>query len=282
MSIKCLVATVFLCLFLFELNVYSQGEFKNWNAISFSIPTAGKLNFNLGQQSGFSFKPYDLDWMQLSISGIYKVNRKSSFSLGYRNSIIFRSKENKHKHRIVGVYSLKSALNNFRISNSIITEYHSKTETKYRWRIIYAFRIKTRKKIELPTVDIRPYFSSLFYFNIGGNTIDQFNNSDEFVGEFVPYGWHRMRFSLGLNFSFSNQWGMAVYVMNQREFNTDFATWNAMNVYNPERDKIIRPFNNYSVIGWSLRHYLKRNKRKKKKRSEGSNEWKYFSSQDDF
>ncbi len=45
--------------------------------------------------------------------------------------------------------------------------------------------------------------------------------------------------------------------MRQAEFNTDFAFRHAINVYNPDREKIERPFSNYYMIGIGIKYYFK-------------------------
>ena len=249
-----------------SINANSQTTFdpdnwKNWNSVRFSIKGKSDLSFNIGYSQGFSFAPYGLDWLQNVASARYKVNRKSSLNLTYRNTIIFRSNNNRNKHRITLAYSRKIRMRDFRLSHSLLGEWHSKKETKFRYRIIYSARLQTRRDLLIPSINLAPYISTAFFYNIGGNAIQQFDTNNEYIGQFVPYGLHRARLTIGVAFSPSKNINVSVFTIRQQEFNTDFAYLNRINVYNPIREKVIRPFNNYFVFGVGVRYNINLKKR---------------------
>ncbi len=259
------------CLSFVGMSQYVQAqdklEWRNWNNLGFSIKLAPSVNMALRQTYGFDFGPYELDWMQNSFGINALLNKKHSLGLRYTQSIIFRSDENNHKHRFVAAYGIKSKLGIWRIANNVLAEYHSKEETKYRARIIYIFRIRPRNDLLIPSIKLTPYFSSFLYYNIGGRPIAQFDSKQEYLGDFVPYGWHRLRLTLGFACRPSNSMSLSVQATRQMEFNTDFAGLNKMNVYNPIKERIVRSFKHYYILSFSIKHYLSFAKKKQKSKS---------------
>ena len=288
----------FLCIvlmvlfFIFQNSNLKAQNWRNWNSHSMSIKVHPTVNIGIGQSYGFGFQPYQLDWLQNGINANIKIKKNHSLSIAYRNTIIFKSEKNKLKYRFTASYGIKHKLGIWRMANNLMAEYHSKKETKYRYRLIYIFRLRPRNDLLVPQIKLTPYFTSFLYYNIGGNPVSQFNSRGEYMGDYVPYGLHRFRATLGLNMRPNDGLSLSVSVTRQQEFNTDFAVWNRMNVYHPEKERYVRTFKNYNIFSVSLRYYLNfvnEKKRKKKHQIKNPNfnyvpnrHWHYSATDYDF
>lgn len=90
---------------------------------------------------------------------------------------------------------------------------------------------------------------SLFY-NIGGNSIQYYDSKTGLPAvRQTPDGFHRGRLMLNLNSKISKSFSLSVYYMMQREFNLFTPEYRAMNIVKPTNGRIVRPFDDFNVIG---------------------------------
>ncbi len=112
-----------------------------------------------------------------------------------------------------------------------------------------------------------PYIRNQLYYYQGGDPITYWldeddieiseeGESEEFIRQ-APNGLHRYRFTLGVRSKLSKELALSLFFMRQVEFNTGWAPYRELNVYNQSMTRIKRPFNNYSLIGISLNYTFK-------------------------
>ena len=257
MKNKCQILILFFSL-LFLKGIAHGQQLKSWDNIGLSVSPSKKLNISVGQTYGFNFSPARLSFIQSGLSINYRIEKKIKVSGYYRHSLGFRSNgEKSHKFRIGGLVSLRKKREKNSISNSLLLEYHGKNETKYRARLIYVFRIQTKSEHFIKSIKLKPFFSTALFYNIGGNPIKIYDDRGNYLGKFVPFGFHRIRLTTGVSYSPIKFVKVSFQLMRQQEFNTDFAKTNRMNNYDWDKDKIRRPFSNYWMMGIGLKFYIK-------------------------
>ncbi len=277
-----------LCCFLLLLNsLFSTAQnttkpIKNWNTLGINIRVLPNTSISVNQLYGFNTQVYRLSFIQNSISTNIKIKKHLSLGFGHSHSFIFKSDYTQIKYQLHSSYAISNRILKWSFNNAFMLEYHSKEETKYRFRILYTFRTKPRKKLVLQKFKISPFATIRLYYNIGGKRISQYNSRGEKIGKYPTNGFHRIRFMLGIKTKISNNIGLQLQLMKQKEFNTDFAYKNKLNVHRPNSDKISRPFSNYMMLGFGIKYYLdlkqvvkyqKRNRRKNKQQIIPNRNW---------
>jgi len=251
-----------------SLSVFGQEEFKSRNDIGVAMQLSKKWDLGLNQNYRFDTQPYELGSLQQSISLGYNFKKKWSLGFSYKHNTKFRKeKDNKTKYRLVAGASYSHDIGDWELSSKVKVEYFSKEEEDYRFRVVQVFKLKAPNDLLVPSVKLSPYFISYLYYNIGGDKIKQYDNHGESMGKHVPFGWHRLRLGGGLSMKPFKNIGIYGEIVRQQEFNTDFASYNKINVYNPKKDKYNRPFENNYIVEFGLKYYVNSKKVRKKFKS---------------
>ncbi len=188
---------------------------------------------------------FESEFSQSSLRIDYDITKRFSVSAG---AIIggFSLIDDANRLTFRTTYQIP-VLKKFEWSNSIQGELHSSKETNYKYRILYITRLTTKKRFGF--LRLKPSISYWLFYNIGGRPIKYYDENENFVVQQTPDGFHRGRLSLNLNSKVTNNLNITLYTMMQREFNLFSNDYRKINVLNPIRGRIIRPFNNYNVIG---------------------------------
>ncbi|MBY0477415.1 MAG: DUF2490 domain-containing protein [Chitinophagaceae bacterium] len=234
-----------------SIQLTAQQEWKNWNSIRIEAAVNKKTELEIGHLRSYGINnQFKNEFNQTAIQLQYKHNRKWSFSTGLQ--LIKPTGAAKTRTRIFGraAYTLRVINRKLNWTNSLRVEHNSLAEKRFRQRIILGTRLSLRKRIEF--LNLLPSVSYNLFYNLGGNAISYYDEENKLIDRSAPDGFHRGRFTANLNTKINDYLRLNLFFMSQREFNLFVSETNRMNVYNPVRRRIIRPFDNYHVIGASL------------------------------
>lgn len=249
-----LMLLIALLLFI-DSQVSAQKQWQNWNAISLKMPVSKKLDFSLTELGSFTpSNAYSLNFTQTSAALSVDLTRQFSLKFGdqlnyipggtndLRNRIFVRGSFNNKFSRVL------------KAEHSLQAELHGKNETRYQQRFIFINSLSLRHRFS--PLNLRPYVSYSLYYNKGGTPIQYYDNAGHATVAQTPDGFHRGRLYAGVNSKISKHVQLSLYYMNQSEFNFLTPEDQKINVLNPSTGKILRPFDDYKVIGLSLHFAL--------------------------
>ena len=232
-----------------------QKEWQNWNTVSLKIPVSKKLDFRFTQLGSFApSNGYALNFTQTSATLSVDLTKRFSIKFGdqlnyipggannLRNRIFVRGSFNNKFSRIL------------KAEHSLQAEQHGKNETRYHQRLIFVNSLNLRHRFS--PLKLRPSVSYALYYNIGGTPIQYYDKSGSPTIAQAPDGFHRARLQAGFNSKISKHIQLSLYYMSQREFNFLSPEDKKINVLNPATGKILRPFNDYNVMGLSIHFAL--------------------------
>jgi len=241
---------------------WSQNDLKNWNTAQLNLSFTKKLDLRLSHLRAFNITDnYTSDFNQSSAHLSYDLTKKIDITAGYTfggsNSLTDGGS------RISGKLGYKIKLADvINWSNAIQAEVHSKTETRYHYRLIWNTRFSPKKRLDF--LNLAPSLSYSLFYNIGGNTIQYYDSKtgNPTVRQ-SPDGFHRGRLMINLNSKITKHTSLSLYYMMQREFNLLVSEYRRMNITKPATGKIVRAFDNYNVIGLTLQHDINLYSKKK-------------------
>ncbi len=245
---------------------YADGQisWKNWDGVQWELGLSRKIELRLSHLRAFdlsgSMQP---DFNQTSIQLSYELLKRLELSGGYtfagNNSLTDGAS------RVFAKVSLKKRLlQQFNWTNALQGEVHSIQESRYKNRLIFTSRLATRKRISL--LKLLPSVGYSLFYNIGGKPIqyyDKVSGMPTIINS--PDGFHRGRLTISVNTKLSNTLSVSVFYMAQREFNLLSPVNREINVTNPLTGKIVRPFDDFNVIGMTISIDTKLYKTSKKK-----------------
>ena len=242
------IVAILLCFTLVPAS-FAQTTLKNWNTAQANLSVTRKLDFKIGYLKAFNLNNgFTSDFSQASISADYDITKHFTVSSGVVLGTY--SKTNDANRVLLRVAYKTRVADILTWTNSLQAEVHSNTQTHYKERIIYSTRIGTRKR--LTALKLAPSVAYALYYNIGGKPIQYYDKNNQPAVQSSPDGFHRGRLYFNLNSRLSRYFSLTLYYMMQREFNLFTNQYHAMNVTNPANGKIVRPFNDYNVIGTTL------------------------------
>jgi len=222
-------------------------EWKNWNSASLNLAFTKKLEVSASHLRSYTvFNSFTNGFNQTSFNLDYDFTKHFSVKAGYSVTKFPADTVSAPKYLLRATYKLPLA-KTITWSNSLQGEMHSANTKNYNYRIIYITRFSPRHRLEF--LRLSPSISYWLFYNIGGKSIQYFDESGSPLARNTPDGLHRGRFILNLNSKINNNLSLSLYYLNQHEFNL---TGNDLNVVNPRNGKIARPFRNYQVAGISL------------------------------
>lgn len=261
----------FTCLlFLATTSVYAQNDLKNWNSLQLKLSLSKKLDLHFSHLRGYNIRNnYSNEFNQSSARINYDFTNRFSVSGGVTIGALSAA-DGANRLTVRSTYKIPVA-SALTWSNSIQGEVHSSKETRYKYRIVYTTRLALKKRLDF--LRLSPSVLYSLYYNIGGNPIQYYDKNDDPLVQQTPDGFHRGRLSINLNTRISENLSFSLYYMMQREFNLLSSDYHKMNIVNPNTDKIVRPFQDYNVIGAtiSLNFDLYKKKQKTKKSTNKSN-----------
>jgi len=257
---------------LFLLSVLSgnaQNDLKNWNAAQLGFSLTKKLDLQFSHLRGYNISNgFNSEFNQSSVRLDYDFTKRISIATGAVLGSLSAA-DGANRFLLRGTYKMPIA-EVLGWSNSIQGEIHSANETRYRYRLIYITRLAARRRLDF--LKLSPSVSYSLYYNIGGNPIQYYDKDESPVIQQTPDGFHRGRLSFNLNSRITKNISLSLYYMMQREFNLFTNEYHEMNIVDPATGEIVRPFQDYNVIGTTLSFNFDLYKKKKKstKKSEDS------------
>ncbi len=225
-------------------------NWKLWTGPAVDFTFTKKLEFSLNYQRSYDLKPeFRLVFTQSAASFQYDFTRYFSLKAGVIGTEYLSTGNRTHR------YFIRTTINanlgkKISWSNGIQVEKHSCEEYRYDFRFIYITRLGLKKRI--PFMKLAPSVSYWIYYNLGGNPIQYYNSLGEASVKQTPDGLHRGRLIININSKITKWLSISTYYLHQNEFNL-VGTERGLNVVNPSNGKITRPFNEYNVIGLSLK-----------------------------
>jgi Protein of unknown function (DUF2490) len=228
----------------------AQNEWQNWNSLNVSASVTKKLTAQIGHTRAFNmsnkFAPtFSQTLLQMSydhskewdFSGGVQFIKPANTTTGTRTRLFIRAAYTKR-------------LEQFNWTNSLRLETNSANENRFRQRIILSTRLGLRKRLDF--LKLSPSVMYSLFYNIGGNPIRYYDENKVLLARQTPDGFHRGRLTLSVNSKVSDMLRVSVFYMRQHEFNLLTPDNRKMNVFDPVRNRILRPFDNFNVLGISL------------------------------
>lgn len=211
-----------------------------------------------------------------------KFGKQWNMDVGMARSWFKTSNGTKTYNRLFAEGDYKLKLGRVGMKQSLRGEWHFPQLRKYRFRFIYTNKVSMRFK-QLPGRP-QPFIRQQVFYYLAGKPVKYYAMGDEgldeddedeeeedegeegdfeefqagdLIAEQAANGFHRYRFTLGVRFRLAKRLYGSVFYIWQREFNTPFFPERHLNVPNQSGTKTQAPFNNYSLVGFSLNYTLK-------------------------
>lgn len=232
---------------LFLNTVDAQTEWQNWNGITVSSSLTDKVSAKIGHTRAYSLSDqFKNIFSQSQFQLTYQLNKKWDIQSGIQIIVPDSSKNTRTRIYLRAAYTTRI---NRKISwtNSVRIETNSKNENRFRQRMIISTRLGLRKRLDL--LNMAPSITYSIFYNIGGSPIRYYDENNLLIARQTPDGFHRSRLTLNLNSKITKYLSVSLYYMRQQEFNFLTTATRKINVVDPIRSRIIRPFNNYNTLG---------------------------------
>jgi hypothetical protein len=229
----------------------AQTEWKNWNAINVEASFLKKAELQLGHMRSYNISNHFKNEFNQTVFQLgYRHNRKWFFSARAQFIKPVSATETRTRIFIRAAHTTRLLNKKINWSNSLGLENNSSNENRFRQRVIIGSRLSLRNRITF--LNLSPSVAYNLFYNIGGNAISYYDVNNKLIERNNPNGFHRGRLTVSVNSKISKYLRLNVFFMAQREFNLLASQTRKMNVYDPVRAKIIRPFDNYNVVGGTL------------------------------
>jgi Protein of unknown function (DUF2490) len=228
----------------------AQQNWQSWNSLNVSAAITKKLDVQIGHTKAYGLSGGTENVFNQTLFQVrYDLTKRWDLSGGLqfidptgpaaaRTRIFIRAA---HTTRI-------NELLNW--TNSLRIETNSRNENRFRQRFIVSTRLGLRKRLDF--LNLSPSVMYSLFYNMGGTPIRYYNESKELVARQTPDGFHRGRITFNLSSKINDYVRVSVFYMRQHEFNFLVGENRRMNVFDPVRNRTLRPFNNFNVIGLSL------------------------------
>lgn len=243
-----ILALLFVIIFSLSINhSNAQTEWQNWNALEVQAAVTKKINIKANHLRAYNIsEKYANVFNQFAFQASYELNKQWDVQGGVQFITPALSKETRTRIYTRAAHSIRLT-KKINWTNSLRIETNSKNENRFRQRIIVTTRLGLRKRLDF--LNLAPSVSYSLFYNIGGNPIRYYDKDAQLIGQQTPDGLHRSRLNLNLNSKVNDYLRISLYYMRQQEFNFLAPDTRKMNVYDPVRNRTLRPFNNYNTIG---------------------------------
>ena len=250
---------------------YAQNDLKSWNSVQLDLSLAKKLDLRLSHLEAFNISDnFSRDFSQSSARLDYDITKRISVAAGVVLGSLSAA-DDANRFTLRGTYKIPIA-DVLTWSNSVQGEVHSVNENRYRYRVLYITRLAAKRRLNF--LQLSPSISYTLFYNIGGRPIQYYDNDADPVVLQTPDGFHRGRLSVNLNSKINKNLSFTVFYMMQREFNFLTDDYHKMNITYPNTGKIVRPFQDFNVIGTTISvnfDLYKKKQKGKKNRKPGIN-----------
>lgn len=229
--------------------------FKTWAATGLRVRLSPKTSISGSQLTAFNMRPSSFQFTQANLSIGHRIGERWNLDLGAARSWFKSSETIKTYNRVFAEVDYKIKWGELGMKQSLRAEYHFPQIRKYRTRFIYSNKLSYRfKKLPLRP---QPFIRHQLYWYQGGKNVKYYDEeSGELEVSQPANGFHRYRFTIGVRARLAKRLYGSLFYTWQREFNLPFNDFRALNVTKPN-GKVQAPFNNYSLVGFSLSYTLK-------------------------
>lgn len=243
--------SLFLVSVTISVTANAQTEWKNWNGITVQAPVTEKLDVQIGHTRAYNFSDkYRNEFNQTAFQLSYDHSKRWGFSTGIQFIKPVSVTESRKRFYIRAAYTTRLIDKKLNWTNSVRLEQNSQNERRFRQRIIVSTRLAPRKRFNF--LNLSPSVMYTMFYNIGGSPIRYYDAHSVLIDTDTPDGFHRGRLTLNLNSKINDYLRVNLYFMTQTEFNLLSSNTSKMNVYDPVRNRTLRPFDNFNVIGTTI------------------------------
>lgn len=225
-------------------------EWKMWGGTAMDMSFSERTEFSIGYLRAYNLEEtIQHAFNQGSASFTYDFNKHFDAKVGIIISQFPASEKLTYRYFMRGSYTVRLG-DGVNWTNGLQGERHSANENRFDYRFIYITRLGLRKRLDF--LRLAPSVSYWLFYNVGGSRIQYYDDSGQPSVKESSVGIHRSRLMINLNSKVSDLLSVSAYYLRQDEFNL-FTANRGINVVNPGNGKVTRPFNNYNVIGMSLK-----------------------------
>lgn len=236
---------------------FAQSDWKNWDGLGLNLGFTKKTEMELNHLRAYDMnQSFRNTFNQWGINLDHDIAKKLSVKAGYKLTSFPSGSVAANRFLARATYKIRLA-KVINWSNGLQGEVNTASGKGNFYRVIYITRFAPRKRLNF--LRLSPSVSYWLYYNIGGNSIQYFDEGGSQLAKETPDGIHRGRFILNLNSRINNRFSLSLYYLNQHEFNL---VGRDINIIDPDTGKIEKPFNNFQVAGLSLAFSLDFYKRK--------------------
>ncbi len=228
--------------------------FKNWFSVGAELSVSKKLAFDISLLNCTNTKPYELQFLQLSLGGTYKLH-KNTYLLAGVEQFHFRSGSQFELYHKLSTGIQFRRIFGVPIKNIFEVEWYFPQQKKHRIRGVYTISYALKNKV-LPWHG-RPFLKGQLYYYYDGVPLTYYDANREVVAHHAPNDFHRFRLTGGLVLKPAKRWSISLYYAWNKEFNTSLTENRDLNILSKNGSKIKYPFNDYSVLGLSFTHQFK-------------------------
>jgi Protein of unknown function (DUF2490) len=247
-----IAAVILTCGLLLKMDTATaQAEWQNRNSIAIRASATEKLDLQLNHMWAYDMSnKFQSIFRQTGVQATYELSKRADVSGGMQFLTSSGSTETRTRIFVRGAYTIRVG-KELNWTNAIRLETNSKVETRFRNRIGISTRVALRKRMDF--LNLTPSISGIIFYNIGGNPIRYYDKDAQLIARQTPDGFHRGRITFNLNSRVNKYLQVNLFYMRQQEFNFLTSDTRKMNVYDPVRNRTLRPFNNFNSIGLSAR-----------------------------
>ncbi|MBL7726301.1 MAG: DUF2490 domain-containing protein [Dinghuibacter sp.] len=234
-------------LFTIPFGAKAQTEWQSRNMLGVQASVTDKIQLGLSHMRVFNLSDsFSAAFSFTNIQATYELNKKTDISAGVQLLNNAGSSATRTRFFIRGAYTTR-VLRKLNWTNALRFELHSKNETRFRQRAGFSTRLALRKRVT--PLKLIPSVTYAVFYNMGGSPIRYYDKDAQLLARQTPDGLHRSRFTFDLNAKVNTYLRVSLYYMKQSEFNFLASETRKMNVYDPVRNRTLRPFNNFNAIG---------------------------------
>jgi hypothetical protein len=234
---------------LLSIGVQAQSEWQSRNSIGVSIPVIEKLDFSYSHMQAFSITDkFSPAFSQHAFNLDYQIDK--NWQAGTAFQLISPAGRPDARRRFIVKLGHQQKFSKITWTNTLRFETNSANERRFRQRIAFSTRVGLRKRLDF--LNLAPAITYTMFYNIGGSPIRYYDENEQLIARQSPDGVHRSRLTLSLNSKVNDYLRITLYYMRQQEFNFLNSDTRKMNVYDPVRNRTLRPFDNFNTLGLSL------------------------------
>lgn len=240
-----LLAVLLLCSF----PAIAQSEWQSRNSLSVAASLSDKIGLKVNHIRAYEITDkFNSTFYQTAFQVKYELPKRWDLSGGVQFLTSASSKETRNRIFIRASHTTRIT-KKINWTNSVRLETNSKNEDRFRQRIGLYTRLGLRKRLDF--LNLSPSVTWSMFYNIGGDPIRYYDKDAQLIARQSPDGFHRGRLTFNLNSKVNKYLRIGFYYMRQQEFNFLTPDTRKMNVYDPVRNRTLRPFRNFNAIGLS-------------------------------